>query len=525
MWPNGSPPHRPVELRASAPRPVKRLGEDHEPRRTEMLDGDPAGSHSGETCESGLAEAGGSVNRVRSLITAMLTVCVGFWACGTTTISGPSGLVTVTFTSLTPTSGSTAGGTVVTIKGKNFLLLSAIDSVRFGGEKAPLFSIVNDSLGTVTTPAHAPGPVAVTLFVHAADTVSIPNAFTYIVPSLAPVLTSVTPSSGPTAGGTAIVVSGTAFQTGATVTVGGTGATGVTVVPTSIGALTPAGTVGAKSVVVTNPDGMADTLAAAFTYTTGALPVFQDNFDTGARAGPQSGYQWSPPGGQQPPAVSNTRAFSGAYSLKFGFGPDAATPGDDSSSEQRFVLGAYLSEVWVEYMLYVPTNFYHRKVPGDTHNNKFFVLWRDTYSGSSDWLVDVEFEAQFDPRNDGTSRIRPTTGTGIVYNIPNPQLTTANLINNGVTPVTGAWAITPGNWTRIRIHVRMSTGVGTNDGVLEMWANNALFFAKTNGNFIGTTGVRDLRNGYLLGYANSGFNNLTEMFVDDFKIYDANPLW
>ncbi len=31
--------------------------------------------------------------------------------------------------------------------------------------------------------------------------------------------------------------------------------------------------------------------------------------------------------------------------------------------------------------------------------------------------------------------------------------------------------------------------------------------------------------GYLLGYSNSGFTNLTRVHIDDFKIYTQNPEW
>ena len=57
-----------------------------------------------------------------------------------------------------------------------------------------------------------------------------------------PTVSSVSPNSGPTAGGTAVTITGTNFAAGATVTFGGTAATNVTVVnSTTITATTPAG--------------------------------------------------------------------------------------------------------------------------------------------------------------------------------------------------------------------------------------------------------------------------------------------
>ena len=79
-------------------------------------------------------------------------------------------------------------------------------------------------------------------------------------------ISSVTPNSGLTAGGTAITITGASLTGATSVTVGGVAATSVVVVsPTSVTAVTPAGTVGAKSVVVTTPNGTASA-SNAFIY-------------------------------------------------------------------------------------------------------------------------------------------------------------------------------------------------------------------------------------------------------------------
>ena len=68
---------------------------------------------------------------------------------------------------------------------------------------------------------------------------SLANGFTYVV---APTVSSVSPNSGPVAGGTAVTITGTNFAAGATVKFGATAATNVVVVSsTSITATTPAG--------------------------------------------------------------------------------------------------------------------------------------------------------------------------------------------------------------------------------------------------------------------------------------------
>jgi hypothetical protein len=82
-----------------------------------------------------------------------------------------------------------------------------------------------------------------------------------------PSIASVSPNIGSAAGGTAITITGTGFVSGATVSIGGAAATGVTVVSSStITATTSAGTIGAQNVVVTNPDNQSVTLSSGFSY-------------------------------------------------------------------------------------------------------------------------------------------------------------------------------------------------------------------------------------------------------------------
>lgn len=106
-------------------------------------------------------------------------------------------------------------------------------------------------------------------------------AFMVVVsPSLvlaAPEVTSIAPNFGATTGGTAITITGTGFDDAtATVTVGGVAATAVNVVnATTITATTPAGTAGARDVVVTNPTTGpgTDTLVGGFTYLVASSPA------------------------------------------------------------------------------------------------------------------------------------------------------------------------------------------------------------------------------------------------------------
>jgi hypothetical protein len=85
-----------------------------------------------------------------------------------------------------------------------------------------------------------------------------------------PSVLAVTPSFGPTAGGTVATIQGVNFQSPATVTIGGKPATGVTVVnSTTVTAVVPSHAAGSVSVTVTS-SGHPGTLPGGFVYLDGA---------------------------------------------------------------------------------------------------------------------------------------------------------------------------------------------------------------------------------------------------------------
>lgn len=91
-----------------------------------------------------------------------------------------------------------------------------------------------------------------------------------------PSVSSISPKAGSTAGGTAVTLTGSNFQSGATVTLGGVAATGVTVVNSNtITATTGAHATGAVDVVVTS--GTTATLSKGFFY---APPPVASRFHT-----------------------------------------------------------------------------------------------------------------------------------------------------------------------------------------------------------------------------------------------------
>jgi hypothetical protein len=163
-------------------------------------------------------------------------------------------------TSVSPTGGVLAGGTVVTLTGTG---LTGATAVHVGLGVATALTPVDDSHLTFITPSSAAGPLPVMVITPGGNSID-PVNFTYADP---PTATSVSPTTGPAAGGTTVTLTGTNFLTGATtVHVGTNLATGVTVVsPTSLTFVTPAGTAGATQVTVTTASGTSSDLVD-FTY-------------------------------------------------------------------------------------------------------------------------------------------------------------------------------------------------------------------------------------------------------------------
>jgi hypothetical protein len=168
--------------------------------------------------------------------------------------------------SVSPATGPASGGTAFTINGSN---LNGATSVKVGGVAATALVISATSISG-KTPIGATGARDVSVTT-AGGTATKAGAFVYVA---SPTIASVSPSSGPLVGGTAITIAG-ANLAGAKVTIDGVAATIVSATAGSISAKTPAGTVGAKSVVVTTVGGVATKLNG-FTYTssfTGGMPV------------------------------------------------------------------------------------------------------------------------------------------------------------------------------------------------------------------------------------------------------------
>jgi len=130
-------------------------------------------------------------------------------------------------TSVTPTSGPTAGGTSVTLAGSGFVPGPGGSVVTIGGAAATVTSSTASTL-VATTSAHAAGPQPVIVTNPDGQSATLAASFTFVDPPPVPTdptITGVSPASGPTAGGTSVTLTGTNFVNGGVVTFGGVAGT------------------------------------------------------------------------------------------------------------------------------------------------------------------------------------------------------------------------------------------------------------------------------------------------------------
>ena len=168
-----------------------------------------------------------------------------------------------TTTAVAPAAGPVAGGTAVTLTGTNY---TGTTGVTFGGTAATSVVVVSNTSITCVAPAHAAGVVDVIVTnASGAASASSTDKFTY---DAAPTVTSVVEAAGPTAGGTAVTITGTGFADETSVLFGATPATGVVVVSdTSITCVSPPHAAGTVNVSVSNETGASAAVAASrFTF-------------------------------------------------------------------------------------------------------------------------------------------------------------------------------------------------------------------------------------------------------------------
>ena len=179
-----------------------------------------------------------------------------------------------TVTLVSPSAGPLGGGTSVTVTGTN---LTGASAVNFGGSAGTGVVVNSATSVTATSPAEAAGTVDITVVTPIGLTAtSAGDQYTY---STGPSVSSVSPTSGPSSGGTSVTVNGANFTGTTAVKFGSVAGTNIVVNGggTSLTVTSPAGSPGTVDITVTATGGTSATSAADhFTYDVGYWEVASD---------------------------------------------------------------------------------------------------------------------------------------------------------------------------------------------------------------------------------------------------------
>ena len=208
--------------------------------------------------------------------------------------SGPSTTRPFSVLSISPTEGSSAGGTTVMIAGTGFLIIGRSGAtVTVDGRRVDASPSYDGKAISLVMPAHAAGKVDVTVTGPLGQAeASVPGGYTYVAapPPPGPVISELLPNVGSTGGGTPLIIrgngTGTIWSVDA-VTIDGIGVTFESGWPDdAIYLSTPPHAAGGVEVIVTDRYGQ--TASGVFTYAPPATFDFNGDWNGWAQAPPGS---------------------------------------------------------------------------------------------------------------------------------------------------------------------------------------------------------------------------------------------
>lgn len=183
---------------------------------------------------------------------------------------------------------------------------------------------------------------------------------------------------------------------------------------------------------------------------------------------------------------------------------------DDGWAEPRFTVGQKPTEIFVGFVVKSPANYAHRNV--SPSNNKLLRIWDMAYDNS---VVHVGLS---------TLSSGSTAQSNLIVEWSNPSGATGNW-------GTGPWSrvFLPGAVDTIGFYAKVASGLNVKDGVIRVWFNRQEVYARTdvdnNTSSTAAGAYAGFGNGYLFGWANSGFAQRTEFRVYRFMLARKPVSW
>ncbi|MGO9880317.1 MAG: IPT/TIG domain-containing protein [Acidimicrobiales bacterium] len=415
-----------------------------------------------------------------------------------------------TVTGVTPNSGPTTGGTVVTITGTNFL---DADAITFGPSNvASTFSVINDTTIVATAPSGQLGTFDVQVSNPAGASPSTSaDEFTYTT-SPVPTVTGISPSSGGSTGGTVVTITGTGLSNASTVDFGaGNPSASYTVnSPTSITATAPPGSLGTVDITVMTDGGASATSAAdQFTY---AAPPPPSVTGVSPSSGPNGSFVTITGSNLMGATVVNFGAGNPATSFTVGSASAiyaTAPPGSGTVDITVTTAGGTSSTSTADEFTYtIPSPPTVTAVSPNTGFSGYSVIVTGTGFTSTSAVYFAGVAASFTVNSDTSITATAPAGSGIAdvtvstaggtstitaadeftYSTgtaPPTMVATyrGGLARSGYYPT--ATGLTPANVTSLKLHWTDTGGTGTY--AQPIVANNMVYWGDWNGNEHGTT--------------------------------------
>lgn len=299
------------------------------------------------------------------------------------------------------------------------------------------------------------------------------------------------------------------------------GSASTIVTPTAANTTFTPDVAGTYTVSLSVNDGLLSSAPVSATITVVVSTIlFYDNFESGlVQQSDSNAYGWGSTNGfvntgsGDSLAISADIAHSGTHSLKFTFAGVGAGVADYAWAEMNYHLGQNMQDVYLQWYQYYPNGtespslgpkWKHRAGIGQWGNNKWFKLWDDNYTN---YHVAT-----------GISTINDTNSNDLFFVEYGAAGLPGGVDGHGALPNFLADDTYLGRWLKIQVHVKCATAAN-NDGAIEMWVNDVRVMSNTNLPLYPTGGIGSyLRNGYLMGYFNSGMDATSSTYIDEFKI-------
>jgi len=243
--------------------------------------------------------------------------------------------------------------------------------------------------------------------------------------------------------------------------------------------------------------------------------IFSDDFSSGDKLKEENGFFWS--GGVRS-TVSTLNPRSSTHSIRSVYNA-RADENSDSWTETRFNLGILYKEIDIQFDLYVPDGtepwggaaYYQEDAPGPD-NNKLFRLWgsggRDNSNINSYTQHHEKIGASLWPEGNGQSRTQQEWNRQAVSIGAKGPSSPGFIASSDL-----------GKWMTIRFYARLPTELfaddADSDGFYKTYKNGTLILDNPLNNY--SDGYdHGWVDGYVLGWANTGFVEETIMFLDNF---------